>query len=71
MATEDLANKKEKLNATNESLNKSKGKKSVQEMVETREAREAELRKQNERANQKFLGVHGDNRDTLCANSIA
>lgn len=54
IATEDLANKKENLNATNESLNKSKGKKSVQEMVETREARAAELRKQNERANQKI-----------------
>ena len=54
IATEDLANKEENLNATNESLNKSKGKKSVQEMVETREAREAELRKQNERANQKI-----------------
>lgn len=54
IATEDLANKKENLNATNESLNKSKGKKSVQEMVETREAREAKLRKQNERANQKI-----------------
>lgn len=54
IATEDLANKKENLNATNESLNKSKGKKCVQEMVETREAREAELRKQNERANQKI-----------------
>lgn len=54
IATEDLANKKENLNATNESLNKSKGKKSVQQMVETREAREAELRKQNERANHKI-----------------
>lgn len=54
IATEDLANKKENLNATNESLNKSKGKKSVQEMRETRDAREAELRKQNERANQKI-----------------
>lgn len=54
IATEDLANKEENLNATNESLNKSKGKKSVQEMVETREAREAELHKQNERANQKI-----------------
>lgn len=54
IATEDLANKTENLNATNESLNKSKGKKSVQEMVETRDAREAELRKQNERANQKI-----------------
>lgn len=54
IATEDLANKKENLNATNESLNKSKGKKSVQEMIGTREEREAELRKQNERANQKI-----------------
>lgn len=53
IATEDLANKKENLNATNESLNKSKGKKSVDEMIKTREAREAELRKQNEKANQK------------------
>lgn len=54
IATEDLANKKENLNATNESLNKSKGKKSVQEMVDTRAEREAELKKQNERANQKI-----------------
>lgn len=54
ISTEDLANKKENLNATNESLNKSKGKKSVQNMVETREKREAELRKQNEKANQKI-----------------
>ena len=54
IATKDLANKKENLNATNESLNKSKGKKSVQEMIGTREEREAELRKQNERANQKI-----------------
>lgn len=52
--TEDLANKQENLNATNESLNKSKGKKSIQEMVETRESREEELRKQNERANKKI-----------------
>ncbi len=54
IATEDLANKKENLTATNESLNKSKGKQSVQEMIGTREEREAELRKQNERANQKI-----------------
>ena len=32
IATEDLANKKENLNATNESLNKSKGAKSVDQM---------------------------------------
>ena len=54
IATEDLANKTENLNATNESLNKSKGKKSVDEMIKTRETREADLRKQNERANQKI-----------------
>lgn len=54
IATEDLANKKENLNATNESLNKSKGKKSVQEMVDTRAEREEQLRKQNEKANQKI-----------------
>ncbi|WP_455543483.1 hypothetical protein [Intestinibacter sp.] len=54
IATEDLANKKENLNATNESLNKSKGKKSVQEMVDTRPKREEQLRKQNERANKKI-----------------
>lgn len=54
IATEDLANKKENLNATNESLNKSKGKKSVQEMTNTRAKRDDDLRKQNERANKKI-----------------
>lgn len=54
LATEELANKEENLNATNESLNKSKGKKSVQEMRETREVRETVLRKQNEKANKKI-----------------
>ena len=54
IATEDLANKDENLNATNESLNKSKGAKSVDEMIATREQREADLRKQNERAKEKI-----------------
>lgn len=54
IATEDLANKKENLNATNESLNKSKGKKSVQEMIDTREQREKDLIAQNEKANKKI-----------------
>lgn len=54
IATEDLANKEENLNPTNESLNKSKGKKSIQEMQETREIREADLKKQNEKANKKI-----------------
>lgn len=52
--TEDLANKEENLNPTNESLNKSKGKKSVQEMIESRPEREEELQKQNKRANKKI-----------------
>ncbi|MBP3200929.1 MAG: hypothetical protein J6M39_04725 [Lachnospiraceae bacterium] len=54
ISTEDLANKDENLNATNESLNKSKGAKSVEEMVETRAEREQALREQNERANKKI-----------------
>lgn len=54
IATEDLANKDENLNATNESLNKSKGAKSVDEMIATREQREADLRKQNEKAKEKI-----------------
>lgn len=52
--TEDLANKKENLNATNEALNKSKSAKSVDEMIKTREEREKKLREQNERANKKI-----------------
>lgn len=52
--TEDLANKDENLKATNESLNKSKGAKSVDEYISGREQREKELREQNERANQKL-----------------
>lgn len=54
IATEDLANKKENLNATNESLNKSKGAKSVDQMIETREKREADLKAQVERKNKKI-----------------
>lgn len=49
----DLANKEENLKPTNESLNKSKGAKSNEEYVETREAREKILIEQNERANKK------------------
>lgn len=52
--TEDLANKKENLNATNEALNKSKGAKSVDKMINTREQREADIKAQNERANKKI-----------------
>ena len=51
IATEDLANKKENLNATNESLNLSKGAKSIDKLIETREQRDAALRAHNERAN--------------------
>lgn len=52
--TENLANKDDNLKATNESLNKSKKEKSVDEYVSRREEREKELRKQNERANKKI-----------------
>ncbi len=52
--TEDLANKDENLKPTNESLNKSKGAKSVDEYTSSREEREKELIKQNERANKKI-----------------
>lgn len=52
--TEDLANKDENLKPTNESLNKSKGAKSVDEYISCREQREKDLREQNERANQKI-----------------
>lgn len=52
--TEDLANKDENLKPTNESLNKSKGAKSVEEYIRSREQREKDLREQNERANKKI-----------------
>lgn len=52
--TEDLANKDENLKPTNESLNKSKGAKSVDEYISSKEQREKDLREQNERANKKI-----------------
>lgn len=52
--TKDLANKEENLAPTNESLNKSKGKKSNQQYVDEREQREADLKKQNEAAHKKI-----------------
>lgn len=52
--TEDLANRDANLKPTNESLNKSKGAKSVDDYISGREQREKELRKQNERANKKI-----------------
>lgn len=54
IATEDLANKEENLQPTNEALNKSKNKKSVDEYIAQREEREKSLREQNERANKKI-----------------
>lgn len=52
--TEDLANKDENLKPTNESLNKSKKEKSVDEYISNREEREKDLKKRNERANKKI-----------------
>lgn len=52
--TEDLANKKENLNPTNESLNKSKGAKSVDELVSNRAERETAYKEQNKKANEKI-----------------
>lgn len=52
--TEDLANKEENLKATNESLNKSKGSKSMDDYLKGKEQREKDLREQNERANKKI-----------------
>lgn len=52
--TEDLANKDENLKPTNESLNKSKGAKSINEYISGREQREKDLIEQNERANKKI-----------------
>lgn len=53
-STADLANMDENLNATNESLNKSKGAKSVDEMIKTRQQREKAQIEQNERAKKKI-----------------
>ena len=52
--TKDLANKDENLKPTNESLNKSKGAKSVDEYISNKEKREKDLRERNERANKKI-----------------
>lgn len=51
LSTEDLANKKENLQPTNEALNKSKGKKSVDEYTDKdkRAKREEDLKSQNEK----------------------
>lgn len=53
LSTEELANKDENLQPTNESLNKSKKEKSVDKYVAQREERERKLREQNEKANKK------------------
>lgn len=52
--TQDLANMDENLKATNESLNKSKGAKSVDEYIAGRAQREKDLIEQNIRANEKI-----------------
>jgi hypothetical protein len=54
LSTEELANKSENLKPTNESLNKSKGAKSVDEYLKTRAEREKILKEQNEMANKKI-----------------
>lgn len=54
--TEDLANKDENLKPTNESLNKSKGAKSVDGYISDREKREKKLKEQNEINNRKIDG---------------
>jgi len=51
--TGELANKEENKQATNDSLNRSKKEKSVNDYLDGREQREADLIKQNERANKK------------------
>ena len=53
LRTEELANKPENLKPTSESLNKSKGAKSVEEYTSTREEREKRLKEQNQKANKK------------------
>lgn len=54
LSVSETANKEENLIATNESLNKSKGAKSVNEYQANSEQRKKELIKQNERANKKI-----------------
>jgi hypothetical protein len=53
LSTGELANKEENKQATNDSLNRSKKEKSVNDYLDGRELREADLIKQNERANKK------------------
>ena len=53
MSVADVANKQENLVPTNEALNKSKGAKSIQQYVDTREIREEKLHQQNVKMNQK------------------
>lgn len=52
--TEDLANKDENLKPTNESLNKSKNAKSIEDYLSTQEERKKSLIEQNEKANKKI-----------------
>lgn len=52
--TEDLANKDENLKPTNESLNKSKNAKSMDDYLSTQEERQKILKEQNEKANKKI-----------------
>lgn len=52
--TEDLANKDENLNPTNESLNKSKNAKSMDDYLSTQEERQKSLKEQNEKVNKKI-----------------
>lgn len=52
--TEDLANKDENLKPTNESLNKSKNAKSIDDYLSTQEERKKSLIEQNEKANKKI-----------------
>lgn len=56
LSTEELANKEENKQATNDSLNRSKKEKSVDDYLDGREQREADLIKQNEKANKKVDG---------------
>lgn len=53
LSTGELANKEENKQATNDSLNRSKKEKSVNDYLDGREQREADLIKQNKRANKK------------------
>ena len=63
--TKDLANMDENLKATNESLNKSKGAKSIDEYTDPakREQREKDLREQNEHANKKIDNSNKSDRE--------